>query len=145
MGVSQNAINLTQASEGLKLTPYFDVDGFGTIGWGHKILPDEHFGSITKEQALILLMNDFKHAEDCIHYYVDVPLNQNQYDALVDFIFNEGWSRFANSTLLRLLNKGDYQGAANEFDKWVYGNGEILDGLVTRRAKEKQLFLTRPV
>lgn len=141
MKTSNNGINLIKESEGLRLIPYIDADGYGTVGYGHKILPEEQFTTLDIKAAQVLLMQDIAHCEDCINYCVKVPLNQNQYDALIDFIFNEGWSRFANSTLLKCLNNNDYQGAANQFNAWIYGNGEVLNGLVVRRAKEKQLFL----
>lgn len=141
MSAGKNAIHLIKDSEGLRLKRYVDSAGFDTIGWGHKVSPDEHFTEITEAQAEQLLMQDVMHCDDCIAHCVKVTLNQNQHDALVDFIFNLGCSRFANSTLLRLLNNGDYQGAAEQFDRWIYGNGTVLNGLVTRRAKEKQLFL----
>lgn len=141
MKTSNNGINLIKESEGLRLTPYLDADGYGTIGYGHKILPCEKFTAIDVPTAQSLLAHDILHCEDCINYCVKVPLNQNQYDALIDFIYNEGWYHFANSTLLHFLNNGQYKDAANQFGLWVYGDGEVLNGLTVRRFKEKQLFL----
>jgi lysozyme len=73
---------------------------------------------------------------------VTVPLNQNQFDALVSFTENEGATSFEESTLLRLLNAGDYAGAAAQFDRWVYQKGRVLPGLVDRRQQEAALFNT---
>ena len=71
---------------------------------------------------------------------IQVPLNQNQFDALIDFTYNEGTKHLQTSTLLKLLNQKNYSGASNEFAKWIYANGEVDEGLVTRRAKEATLF-----
>lgn len=73
---------------------------------------------------------------------VKVPLNQNQFDALVSFEFNIGYGAFNSSTLLKLLNQGKYIDAANQFERWVYANKKVLPGLVKRRAAEKELFIT---
>jgi lysozyme len=70
------------------------------------------------------------------------PLNQNQWDALVSFVYNVGAGNFISSTMLKLLNQGDYKGAAGEFPKWVHTNGQINPGLVRRRAAERALFET---
>ncbi len=72
---------------------------------------------------------------------VKVPLTQNQFDALVSFEYNIGYSKLSASTLLRLLNSGDYKGASDQFGRWVYGGGKILPGLVRRRKAETQLFI----
>lgn len=132
---------LTEESEELKLEAYQDCDGVLTIGWGHTG-PDVHVGmKITQEEAVAMLEHDVAWACATVHRLVRVNLNQNQFDALVDFIFNEGAPRFASSTLLRLLNQADYAGAARQFGVWVFGGGRRLDGLVTRRGREAALFL----
>jgi lysozyme len=69
-----------------------------------------------------------------------VPLSQNQFDALVDFVFNEGQGNFARSALLKLLNQKNYQAAACQFPAWCMADGQVLPGLVTRRAAERALF-----
>jgi lysozyme len=74
-----------------------------------------------------------------------VPLTQGQFDALSSFTFNLGARRLAESTLLTLLNKGDYHGAAAQFARWVRADGKILDGLVRRRAAEAKLFMPAEV
>lgn len=142
MQPSQTAINLIQQSEGLRITPYDDGAGYMTIGWGHRIKPGESFTIIDRQAATKLLMADAINAAGCVDRLVNVPLNQNQFDALVDFTFNLGCQNLASSTLLKLLNQGNYEEAANEFDKWIYAGGKVMNGLITRRAKEKQLFLT---
>ncbi|MEG4228182.1 glycoside hydrolase family protein [Microcoleus sp. N9_B2] len=69
-----------------------------------------------------------------------VPLKQGMFDALVSFTFNLGSEALKKSTLLRKLNKQDYEGAAREFDRWIHGDGKVLPGLVIRRNKEEALF-----
>ena len=96
----------------------------------------------TKDEAHALLIEDLKPVEKAIEDLVIVRLNQNQYDALASFMFNVGIGAFRRSTMRKLLNKKDYRGAAGEFNKWIYGGGERLTGLVKRRLAEQQLFLT---
>jgi lysozyme len=74
---------------------------------------------------------------------VKVPLTQNQFDALVDFVFNVGAHNFEKSTLLIKLNKQDYKGAAEEFPRWNRAAGHVLGGLIRRRGAERTLFLTQ--
>jgi lysozyme len=81
-----------------------------------------------------------KDYEAAVLRYVTVPLNQNQFDALVDFAYNAGAQNLRISTLLKLLNQSQYDKAAAEFDKWVKGGGKTLPGLIKRRALERQLF-----
>lgn len=142
--VSKNGIKLVTRHEGLKLTKYRDPVGIWTIGYGHKLLPGEMYEAITLEKAEQLLEQDLNIAADAVRRMVKVPLNQNQFDALASFVFNLGSGNFQNSTLLRKLNKGDYEGAAQEFKRWVYGTKKDksvkLPGLIKRRADEEKLF-----
>ena len=96
--------------------------------------------TITKERAEELLRDDVKRFEGQVLRLVKVPLTQGQFDALVSFTYNLGAGNLSNSTLLRLLNVGDYSGAAAQFDRWVYASGKRLSGLVKRRAAERALF-----
>jgi lysozyme len=88
-----------------------------------------------------LLLEDLKRFESAIRQLVKVPLNQNQFDALVSFTFNVGEGAFKGSTLLKLLNAGNYNAAAAQFGKWVYAGKKVLPGLVARREAEYQLFI----
>ena len=81
-------------------------------------------------------------ARNAVLAYSRVPLNENQIDALTSFVYNVGQNAFANSTLLRKLNDGDFNGAADEFMKWIHAGGKVVQGLVNRRATEKELFLS---
>jgi lysozyme len=136
----KDGLALTQSSEGCRLTAYQDSVGVWTIGYGHTG-PDVYKGlTITQNEATALLLKDVQTAADCVNRLVTVPLSQEEFDALVDFVFNIGTGHFSTSTLLRLLNTGDYEGAANEFTKWSKAGGVVLAGLLKRRQAEADLF-----
>ena len=97
---------------------------------------------ITEKRAEELLRQDLKKFEGYVNSYVKVELTQNMYDSLVSFTYNCGGGALKSSTLLKLLNKGDYNGAAGQFEKWTKGGGKVLPGLVKRRKEEKELFLS---
>lgn len=139
---SQTALDFIARVEGYSASVYKDVAGYLTIGFGHKLKPGEEFTNITREQAKALLAQDMQDAVDVVNRYVTVPLTENQYAALVSFAFNVGGRQFSESTMLKKLNMGDYAGAANELDRWVYAGGEKVGGLIARREAEKTLFLT---
>lgn len=140
MRASRNAITLLKRFEGFSATPYLDVAGYSTIGYGHCIKPGEKFESISEQEAEELLINDLAVAERCIQRLVKAGLSQNQFDALASFIYNVGARAFENSTLLKMIDKGDMHGAALQFDRWVYAGGRRQPGLITRRRSEKNLF-----
>jgi len=130
------------------LTAYDDGTGTWTIGYGSiynydEDRPVEEGDTITQQQADNWLQIEAKSKMDAVKNLVKVPVTNNQLIALSSFAYNEGIGALQNSTLLRLLNLGtDKQTVANEFDKWIYAGGEIMQGLVNRRAAEKQLFLS---
>ncbi|RLM20985.1 muraminidase [Brenneria alni] len=135
-------ITLIKHFEGLRLTKYLDTAGKPTIGYGHLILPDENFDQeITLQQAEMLLRQDLKRAEAGIHCYVDVDLNGNQFDALASFTYNLGVENLEHSTLLRLLNQGNYAACADQFLRWDKDGKQTVEGLLHRRAAERTLFL----
>ncbi len=141
LAYSSKGLALTEQFEGLRLTAYQDSVGVWTIGYGHTG-SDVHPGlTITQQQASDLLRKDVASAVATVNRLVSVPLTQNQFDALVDFVFNAGAGNFADSTLLRDLNAGNYAGAAAQFPRWVHAGNQILPGLVTRRNAEQALFL----
>lgn len=109
------------------------------MGYGHTAFVKKGM-RITAEEAEILLKADLQAAEAAVSRLVHVPLTQGQFDALVSFVFNLGGGRLAASTLLRRLNRKDYDGAAEQFSKWVFGGGKKLPGLIARREAERQLF-----
>ncbi len=136
---SPQGFQLTENFEGLSLKAYKDVAGVWTNGYGntHGVVPDT---SISLQQAKDDLASNIEGAEYVVNRVVQVPLSQNQFDALVDFVFNLGSANFQSSTLLRLLNSGDYAGAALEFPKWNHAGGVIVAGLTKRRLAEQALF-----
>lgn len=152
MKISNNGLNLIKTYEGLELTAYPDPGTGGapwTIGYGHTG-PEVHAGLVwTQQQAEQALASDVAQSERDVTSLVKVQINQNQFDALVSFAYNCGSDIDADdiaeglgdSTLLKKLNAGDYDGAANEFPKWNRSGGKVLSGLTKRRNAERSLFL----
>jgi lysozyme len=140
MTLSAEGLGEIARHEGLQLAPYQDVAGHWTIGYGHKLGPLESRASITAARALELLREDAREAENAVNALVTVALAQSQFDALVSLVFNIGSGAFGGSTLLRLLNEGDYAGAATQFARWNRAGGEVRLGLMARRDAEAQLF-----
>ena len=136
--------------EGFKPYPYRCPANKLTIGYGHLYrIEDGLTPPITEEQASELLDRKISKIETALKLIVEVPLLQTQYDALVSFAYNLGVSALANSTLLKLVNEKKFLIAADQFLRWKYitlGNGEkkALDGLLSRRKKERRLFLSIP-
>ncbi|MEG8946606.1 lysozyme [Rosettibacter firmus] len=143
MQASEKAIELIKKYEGLRLTAYRCPSGILTIGYGHTKTVKPGM-TINKEMAELLLKQDLKDFEKAINELVKVPLTQNQFDALISFVFNIGTDKFKKSTLLKKLNEGNYKEAANEFLKWTKAISPVglkeLPGLVKRRNEEKKLF-----
>jgi lysozyme len=141
MEYSHNGLALTEASEGLRLKAYQDTGGVWTIGYGHTrgVTPNQ---VITQEQAEALLSLDIKYAVSVINEHGGV-CSQNEFDALVDFVFNVGPVQFLTSHLLKYHLAGDKEKAAAEFPKWKFDNGHVEPGLVIRRQKEQALYSLR--
>ncbi len=141
--VCQAAVDLVKHFEGLYLTAYRCPAGVPSIGYGHTagVAMGE---TITAEQAEAYLSADLTSAAGQVDKLVTVPLNDDQRGALSSFVFNLGAGNLGSSTLLKMLNAGDYAGAAGQFGRWVYAtvNGvkTELPGLVARRAAESALF-----
>ncbi len=140
LSYGKNGLALTEQFEGCKLTAYQDSVGVWTIGYGHTG-PDVYKGlTISQDEATALLLKDVATAAGCVNRLVTVPLTQDEFDALVDFVFNLGAGNFSTSTLLRDLNAGDFNGAAGQFEKWDRAGGVVLAGLLRRRQAEANLF-----
>jgi lysozyme len=139
MNISQVGINLIKSYEGCVLTSYQDVAGVWTIGYGHTSGVTQG-QSITQQQADTLLVQDLQTFSDAVNSLVKVVLNQYQFDALVSFTYNVGKQALATSTLLEMLNNGDYAGASNQFPLWIHAGGKVVQGLVNRRKAEQTLF-----
>lgn len=144
MRLSQAGIDAIKRHEGLRLHAYLDSAGVPTIGYGHTagVEMGQH---ISDQRAEEFLRADLLWAENAVNSVVRVPVSQAQYDALVSLTFNIGESAFRTSTLVQKLNDGDMAGAANEFLRWdkatVNGQKQVIPGLSSRRAAERQLFL----
>jgi len=147
---SNSGLDLIKKFEGLHrlgddgmVRSYRCPAGRWTIGYGHT--KGVRSGQkITPEEADQFLAEDVKWCEDAIHRHVSVPLSQLQFDALVSFVFNLGEGNFASSTLLKVLNRGDYQGVPEQLMRWnkarVDGVLTSLRGLTRRRSAEAAMF-----
>jgi len=138
MIASEACVDLIKRSEGFRMRPYADPAGLLTIGYGHKCCAA--VGIVTEDEADLLLRRDLANVEEQVSSIVKVPLTQGQFDALCDFTFNLGYGRLASSTLLKVLNAGNYAAAAAEFPKWDLCSGEPSPGLYRRRMAERQMF-----
>lgn len=149
MRASEKCLELIRRFEGFRAAPYRCPAGVPTIGYGSTRYADGTHVNLTdppiqSDQADEILRATLGEYENAVNRYVSVSLNQNEFDSLTDFAYNAGAKNLLNSTLLKKLNAGDRKGAAKEFERWMYANGEILPGLVRRRMAERVLFETEP-
>lgn len=141
MKTNKKGIELIKEFEGLYLKTYKDIVGVNTIGYGHTGRLAMPYKTLTKEQCEKLLMEDLCDFEEGVYGLVDVPINENQFSALVSFAFNLGLGSLQKSTLLKLLNEERYHEAALQFPRWCKAGGKAVPGLLRRREAEKDLFL----
>lgn len=147
MRISEKGLAMIEKFEGCLLKASNKLDGVWTIGYGQT---GRYYGkrvrrgmTTTKAEAHAWLRDhSIKTYEDAVTQAVKVPLNQNQFDALVSFTYNVGVGALKQSTALRKLNAGDYAGAADALTMWMKCKGKVLAGLVRRRKEERALFLT---
>lgn len=139
MVYSGPGVLLTKKWESLRLKAYQDSGGVWTCGYGHTqgVGPST---VCTETLAESWLRQDTQNAVNAINNLVTIDLTQNEFDALVDFVFNVGVGNFAKSTLLILLNQGKYTEAAAQFQRWKYVKGVVVAGLLNRRNDESTLF-----
>ncbi|MGB3403634.1 MAG: glycoside hydrolase family protein [Microcoleaceae cyanobacterium] len=136
-------VNMIKSFEGLHLDAYYDAVGIPTIGYGH--IEGVYMGmSISEAEAEELLRKDLERFEVAVQDAAEVEINDDQFDALVSFSFNLGAGSLFSSTLLKLLNKGKFEQAAEEFPRWNKAGGQALLGLTRRRLSERALFLSKP-
>lgn len=142
MVYSKTGQHLSQSFEQCRLVPYQDSKGVWTDGWGntHGVVP--HGPAISQDKADAQFLSNVQAAVDAVNRYTTVHLTQNEFDALVDLVFNIGSGNFYTSTLLKKLNANDMQGAGAEFEKWDMCDGVHLPGLLKRRIVEEFLFNT---
>lgn len=137
------AEKLIKKYESLQLGAYRCPAGVLTVGWGYtKDVEDDTY--ITEGIAQILIEHNIAEAAADVDRLVTVPLNENQHQALVSFVFNLGEGNLKSSTLLKKLNAGDYDAVPSELMRWVNSNGKKLAGLVARREEEVELWNTQP-
>lgn len=142
------ALDLVKHFEQWKPHAYDDPAGYCTIGFGHLIALarcesvqlGKFEAGITEAEGIRLLDTDTLGARLAVQELVTVRLTEAQSGALSSFVFNVGRGAFSRSTLLRLLNDGEYDLASLEFRRWVRARGRILRGLIARRACEESLF-----
>jgi|SRR5579872_113024 len=146
MSASASLIPIVEQAEGFLPTIGSD-EGNPVIGFGCDLSASEveHYQTIqpiTRDEGVDLLMARIVPVEHVINRLINVPITQNQFDACCDFVYNEGSGHFASSTLLKLMNLGRMEDAANEFLKWDIAGGQVFPGLLARRQAERALFLT---
>ena len=141
--IPKKAIEFIKKEEGCVLHIYKDQVGYPTIGVGHLIRKGEDFSNgLTEEEADELLRKDLLYTAASIMRLIAVPLSDNQYSALLSFTFNCGTGALQASTLRSKLNREEYAGAGDEFEKWCWAGGKKLKALYNRRERERNLFLT---
>jgi lysozyme len=140
MQYSKQGIDLTKSFESCRLTTYRDIKGVLTIGFGHTGPEVVEGLTWTQNQADSQLVLDLTRAEHAVNTLVTVPMTQGVFDSLVDFCYNCGIGAFSGSTMLKLLNAGQNDDAANEFEKWDHASGKVVAGLLRRRLAEKEEF-----
>ena len=134
---------LIEGWEGCRLEPYADAVGVATVGYGHT--GDDvslDMDPISQEVADQLLAADLGRFETAVNGMVSDQTSQQQFDALVSFSYNLGEGALRGSTLLRMHNAGDYDGAAQQFGRWNHAGGRVLAGLTRRRAGEAAVYAT---
>jgi lysozyme len=148
LSLSNNGLNFIKKHEGLKTHLYLDQAGNCTIGYGHLVHKGACNGSeqqefqsgITQNRALDLLRSDVNWAVNAVNNNVQADLTQTQFDALVDFVFNEGTGSFKSSQLLTELNQGNYGDVCHQLSRWVLANHKVLPVLEDRRIDECKMF-----
>jgi lysozyme len=141
MEMSAEGIELIKKSEGFRNRVYLDVEGYPTIGYGHRLIhPETYPNGITEAQGTAILYSDIRESEQAVARLVKARLTQGQFDALVDFVFNLGEVRLAESTLLRELNAGRLAEAGKQLLRWDHAGAQENAGLKTRREAELSLW-----
>lgn len=140
MKISSKGLELIKKYEGFSPKKYLCPAGKPTIGYGHVIQSGETYTTLTEKEALELLDQDADVAENTVNNLVKVPLNQNQFDALVSLVYNWGSGRFLRSQLLQNINNRNYTGVTLGFLKINKIKGVISRGLTNRRIAEANLF-----
>ena len=136
---ADNLTRIVKMLEGCRLKAYQDAGGVWTIGWGHTTTAREGL-RITPERAEKLLRDDLAVAASAVRRLVTARLTAGQEQALTSFVFNIGASAFERSTMRALINQGRMAEADEQFPRWVHAGGQVLPGLVVRRAVERFMW-----
>ena len=139
MKISEEGLALIKKFEGCELTAYKCSAGVWTIGYGHTKGVEEGM-TITKAQAEDMLLEELVEYEDAVKNAVTISLDQCMFDALVSWTYNLGPSNLNASTMLKVLNAGDYDGVPAQIKRWNKAGGKVLEGLIRRREAEALLF-----
>jgi lysozyme len=139
MHISEEGLSLIKKFEGCELKAYRCAANVLTIGYG-TIKDVTEDMEITKEEAESLLKEEMHEYEGYINDMVKVPLEQNQFDAMVSWVFNLGSGNLSSSTLLKKLNDSEYDEVPTQIKRWNKAGGKVLDGLIRRREAEALLF-----
>ena len=142
MNTSAEGIALIKKFEGCELEAYQCSAGVWTIGYGHTKDVEEG-DTISKDQAEEMLVEELHEYENYVNEYVNVALSQNQFDALVSWVYNLGPANLKASTMLKVLNDGKYEDVPYQMKRWNKAGGKVLDGLVRRREAEALLYQGR--
>jgi lysozyme len=143
MKTSDKGIEQIKSFEGFRAMPYQDIVGKWTVGYGHLMVAGDgcvEGSPITMGQATELLRKDLHTAEEAVNA-CGVELEQNEFDALVSFVYNLGVDAFQRSTLLKLIKSGNKLAASGEFPKWSMAGGKEVPGILKRRHAEQDCFL----
>ena len=139
MKTGTKGIDLIKHFEGCELEAYKCAAGVWTIGYGH-IKGVTSNSVITQEQAEQMLVEELNEYEGYINNMVTTPLSQNQFDALVSWVYNLGGGNLKASTLLKVVNSGEFDGVPAQIMRWNKAGGKVLEGLTRRRQAEADLF-----
>lgn len=142
MQINDKGLRLLKSFEQCRLTAYLDAVGIPTIGWGHTGDDVTLNATITQQAADLLLQHDLNMFERGVEKSLTAKVNENQFSALVCFAYNVGLSALRSSTLLKLVNTGDFDAASQQFLRWNKAGGRVLNGLTRRREAERDLFTT---
>lgn len=148
MNISDNGVELIKKHESFRNNVYLCPAGIPTIGYGNTYYENGRKvkmsdPAISKKEGLKLLKTIVKQFEDGVNELVEVELNQNQFDAIVSFVYNVGLSAFKNSTLLKRINNNPFdEDIKYQFSRWNKSNGKVLKGLKKRRNSESYLYFT---
>ena len=146
--ISKKGLDLIKKYEGLSISPYLCPAGVPTIGYGATYYPGGRKvkmsdNAITESYAESLLLTMLTRYEDGVDRYVQVEINENQFDALVSFAYNLGLGALKSSTLLKKINSDPCdENISYQFNRWTKAGGRVLMGLVKRRKEESELYFS---